>query len=124
MRFGTITCTPETPLLVVAATMAENQVHSVIVIGLELPDTPRRWGIVTDIDVLRAADRGILDTTTAGEIATTELVQVAPGEPLDHAIQIMAEHEISHLLVVDPGTDRPDGVLSTLDVAGVLSQDI
>ena len=31
MRPGTISCTPETPLAVVAATMAENQVHSVIV---------------------------------------------------------------------------------------------
>jgi CBS domain-containing protein len=33
----------------------------------------------------------------------------------------MAEHETSHLVVVDPSTDRPVGVLSTLDVARVVA---
>ena len=33
----------------------------------------------------------------------------------------MAEHEISHLIVAEPHTARPIGVLSTLDVARALA---
>ena len=33
----------------------------------------------------------------------------------------MVEHEISHLIVVEPHTARPIGVLSTLDVARALA---
>ena len=33
----------------------------------------------------------------------------------------MAEYNVSHLAVVDPLTNRPSGVLSTLDVARVLA---
>jgi hypothetical protein len=33
----------------------------------------------------------------------------------------MAEHDVAHLIVVAPQTDKPVGVLSTLDIAGVLA---
>jgi CBS domain-containing protein len=33
----------------------------------------------------------------------------------------MVEHEVRHALVVDPRSGRPVGVLSTLDLAGVLA---
>ena len=33
---------------------------------------------------------------------------------------MMAEHEMTHLVVVDPSTKKPVGVLSTLDVSAVL----
>jgi CBS domain-containing protein len=46
---------------------------------------------------------------------------VAAGDSLAHAAQLMSEHEIAHLVVVDQGTERPIGILSTLDVARVLS---
>jgi CBS domain-containing protein len=33
----------------------------------------------------------------------------------------MAESGVSHLAVVDPNTDRPVGVVSTLDIAGAVA---
>jgi CBS domain-containing protein len=56
---------------------------------------------------------------TAGEIAVAEPVTVEPSLPLDEAIRLMDEHETAHLIVADGG--RPVGVLSMLDVAGILA---
>jgi hypothetical protein len=33
----------------------------------------------------------------------------------------MLTHGTPHLLVIDPGKQRPIGILSTLDIAGVLA---
>jgi CBS domain-containing protein len=33
----------------------------------------------------------------------------------------MADHNVSHLVVVQPHSGQPVGVLSTLDIAGVLA---
>lgn len=53
---------------------------------------------------------------TAGELAATEMLTIASGDRLDHAGQLMAEHELSHLIVTDAASGRPIGILSTLDV--------
>lgn len=113
MRKGVISCARETPLREVAQTMAREHIHCVVVSDDE------GWAAVTDIDLLRAAESD-LETTTAGEIAAGDLPTVSAGERLDRAGQLMVEHEVSHVLVVDPSSKRPVGVLSTLDVAGVL----
>jgi CBS domain-containing protein len=36
-------------------------------------------------------------------------------------MQLMAEHEVTHVIVVERHSGRPIGVLSTLDVARALS---
>ncbi|HEX2467589.1 MAG TPA: CBS domain-containing protein [Solirubrobacterales bacterium] len=113
MRHGVLTCQPETPLEVVARMMSEHRVHSVVVSNLD-GVSESAWGIVSDVDVLRAAPEGGRDRA-AGEIAGTELLTVAPDETLEHAAQLMAEHEITHLVVVSG--DKPVGVISSLDVA-------
>jgi predicted transcriptional regulator len=48
-------------------------------------------------------------------------VTVAAGEELARAARPMVEHEVSHLIVVEPHSTRPIGVLSTLDVARSLA---
>jgi CBS domain-containing protein len=113
MRAGVISCQPETPLRKVAQMMAEERIHCIIV------SDDGGWGAVTDVDLLRAVD-GDLEATTAGEIAASDLPTVSARESLERAGQLMVEHEVSHVLVVDPDSQRPAGVLSTLDVAGVL----
>jgi CBS domain-containing protein len=55
----------------------------------------------------------------AGELASTELVTVEPGERLERAAQLMAEHQLTHLMVVEGA--RPVGVVSTLDVAASIA---
>ena len=75
------------------------------------------WGIVTALDLVTAALPGV-GTPDAGEIASTEIVTV-DAEPLPRAVQLMVEHQLSHLLVVRRATV---GILSTLDVAGCLAR--
>jgi CBS domain-containing protein len=42
-------------------------------------------------------------------------------DPLERAMQLMTEHEVTHVIVVERHAGRPIGVLSTLDVARALS---
>lgn len=119
MRHGTLSCRGEDSLRTVAGLMAQHRVHSVVVTDLD-GASEHAWGVVTDADVVRAFAEDV-DRLTAREIAGTELLTVCPEEALERAAQLMAEHEVSHLVVVDRGTDRPVGVLSRLDVAAQLA---
>lgn len=121
MRAGIISCGPETDLTTVARMMATNHVHAVVVSGIDsTPDGGEHltWGILTALDLVTATLPGV-GTPVAGEVASTEIVTVDAGEPLEHAVQLLVEHQLSHLLVVSGA--RPVGVLSTLDVAGWLA---
>jgi CBS domain-containing protein len=114
MRQQVIHCPPEAPLRTVARIMVEDGIHCVIV------GTEAGWRVVSDHDLLRAAEGGI-DGVSAGEVATGDLPTIGVDEPLDSARELMVEHEVTHALVVDPRSGRPVGVLSTLDLAGVLA---
>ena len=118
MRPEVLTCPPDAPLRDVARTMASEHVHSVIVSGAGSGE--RKWGIVSDMDLMRAA-REDIDERTASWAAASEFISVAPDEALERAVQMMVEHDATHIVVVDPVDDTPIGVLSTLDVAGLLA---
>ena len=113
MHTGILTTDTTTPLRLVARLMAEHHVHAVAVAE---PDHVRRpWGIVTALDVAAAASSGVEET--AGEAASSEVLTVSAADALDHAASMMVEHRVSHLIVVDPASGHPCGILSTLDVA-------
>ncbi len=113
MHTGVLTTDPSTPLRVVARLMAQQRVHAVAVADPEY--TRRPFGIVSAIDVVAAAAAGIEET--AAQAASTEVVTVRSDDPVDQAARVMAEHNLGHLIVVDPSTGHPCGVLSALDVA-------
>jgi CBS domain-containing protein len=98
--------------------MASEHVHAIVVLADGDGRERRPFRVVTDIDVLRAADR--IDELTAVEAATGPVLETNPDEPLSEAVHRMARQRVTHMLVVEPGTGRPVGVLSTLDVAGIL----
>jgi len=122
MTEGLISCAPTTPLRSVARLMATHRVHSVFVFdyGHEDDETTELWGIVSDLDLVAAAWVDV-DQQTAGESAVTPLVYVSRDDDLRRAAQLMAESGVSHLAVVDPATERPVGVISTLDIAGAVA---
>jgi CBS domain-containing protein len=122
MTEGLISCAPSTPLRSVARLMATHRVHSVFVFdyGQEDDETTELWGLVSDLDLVAAAWADV-DEQTAGESAVTPLVYVARSDDLRHAAQLMAESGVSHLAVVDPATQRPIGVVSTLDIARAIA---
>jgi CBS domain-containing protein len=41
--------------------------------------------------------------------------------PLREAGELMLDHGATHVIVIDPDSQRPIGVLSTLDIAGLLA---
>jgi CBS domain-containing protein len=122
MHVGVVTCERETPLLEVAATMARERIHCVVVESGS-GDGGEPWGIVSDLDLMAAATVRDLAQQTAGGSAATPVVLVTPEETLERAAQLMTEHTASHLVVVEPRTRRPIGVLSTIDVASKLTEE-
>jgi CBS domain-containing protein len=46
---------------------------------------------------------------------------VATVDPLERAVQLMVEHEVSRPIVVEQRSMRPIGVVSTLDIARALA---
>jgi len=78
------------------------------------------WGIVSDLDLIAA---GIRDNPerTARDLADQPVIAVKPSMPLRDAGDLMLTHRVSHLVVTDAEAGRPIGILSTLDLAGVLA---
>ncbi len=115
MNTGLLMTDPDTSLRVVARLMAEQQVHAVAVAD---PDHARRpWGLISVADVLAAAAANA--EPTAGEVASADaIVPIAASASLDEAAQIMTEHGLTHLLVIDPVTGHTIGIVSALDIAG------
>lgn len=122
MHPGVVTCPPETPLRDVAVMMARYAIHAVVVFTDDV-DTDRVgvWGVVSDTDLVAAA--GVHDVTgrTAGGTARTPVVTVSPADSLEHVAELMREHRVTHAVVVGDESERPVGIVSTLDVARVLA---
>ena len=113
MHPGVFTCEPSVSLRQVCRLMVTYHVHAIVV-----GSTGDEWSMVTNVDVLAAAGRDP-DVLTAGDVANSPTLTTAPDEPLVGAARRMAERGADHMIVVDDG--RPAGVLSSLDVAGIIA---
>jgi CBS domain-containing protein len=106
------TAAPSQSLTDVARLMKQEDVGSVPVV-----DGERLIGMVTDRDIVV---RGIADGSDphaikAGDIASRDVVTVRPGDDLDDAMRLMAQHQVRRLPVVDDG--HLVGVVAQADVA-------
>jgi CBS domain-containing protein len=119
MHEGVLSCPTDAPLSTVAELMAAKHVHCVVVTD---HDDTSVWGVISDLDLVAAAGVRDLDAQSAGGSAATPALAIGPDETLQRAAQVMTEHATAHLLVVDPDSGRPVGVLSTLDVARTLAE--
>jgi CBS domain-containing protein len=116
MHRGVVTCSPTTRLVTVAREMAAHRIHCVVV---RSQDADAVWGVVSDLDLVAAAALGAADGT-AGSAAATPAVTAHPRDGIRRAMQLMVEHQVTHVVVVDDD-GRPSGVISTLDVAELLA---
>jgi CBS domain-containing protein len=117
-----LTCDPQTTMVAVARRMASEHVHAIVVlretIDAEGAIGRRAWGIITDRDVLRcAAD---IEDRLAEDVALGGVLTVHPDDRLEDVAARMLDRRTSHAVVVEQRTDRPVGVLSTLDIAGIV----
>jgi CBS domain-containing protein len=119
MRAGVVECQPDADVKDVAQLMAAHAIHCVVVAGIERRERGGdrlAWGIVSDLDLIGALAPGT-PAASAGRLAATEIVTVEPTDSLEHAAQLMADHDTHHLVVASSASGRPVGVLSTLDIA-------
>ena len=112
MHPGVISCPPDAGAVDVARLMALNHVHCVVIGRAE------GWGLITAMDVLRDAVGGD-GSATAADMARTP-VTVNARESLGRLATQMAAEDAEHALVLDAG-GRPVGVVSSLDVAGIVA---
>ena len=117
MRHGILSCPFDASLRDAAQTMASHHVHTIVVTD---PADGSPWGALSDTALLGA----MLDT--AGEcllrdVADRDLNTVSSGDSLIGAARLMRERGIAHLVVRDADSGRPSGMLSILDLAGILA---
>ncbi len=79
-----------------------------------------RLGIFTNTGLQRAVlDGRPLATLAVRELATFQLVSIAPDAPLFDALALMIQHQVHRLVVADG--ERIDGLLEQLDLLSFLS---
>jgi CBS domain-containing protein len=117
MTPGVQSVSPGETLPAVATMMRESDVGAIPVV-----DGNQLVGIVTDRDIVAraVAESADLARTTAGEIASRDVMTVGPDESLDDARRRMAERQIRRLPVLEDG--RLVGMLAQADVAMVASE--
>jgi CBS domain-containing protein len=117
MHSGIFSCSGDAPLGEVAGIMAKHRVHAVAVTN---GNDRRIVAVASDLDVIAAAASG--KEPTARQIAATEPLSISANAPIQNAAQMMTEHGVAHLVVVDAAGGYPVGVLSTLDLAALYSR--
>jgi CBS domain-containing protein len=122
MHPGILSCHPDASMTEVARLMATHHVHCIAVIGTS-HDEPREtlvWGLISDLDLIRAGTP-LGSEQSARALAVDPVISIRSTMPLRQAGEAMLDHGVSHMIVTDPDTQRPIGVLSTLDIIGVLA---
>src|SRR5690606_8082798 len=95
----------------IATKMAENDIGFI-----PIKDGENLVGVVTDRDlVIRGYAKKLDETASASEVMTNKCITVTPDATVDEASNLMAEHQIRRLCVVDNG--RLVGVCAIGDLA-------
>jgi CBS domain-containing protein len=113
---GILACSGDASLEEVAALMARNNVHAIVVVDDRAVEPP----VISDLDLISAVASGRSAELTASDIAGTGAVSIFREEDLGRAAQLIAEHRVSHLVVRDERR-QPIGIVSTLDLAEAIS---
>ncbi|POX54467.1 CBS domain-containing protein [Streptomyces sp. Ru71] len=112
MTADPVTVEPQASVTSVARLMRDQDLGAVLV-----TDGDDLRGLVTDRDlVVRAlAEGGDPEQTTVARACSDDLVTVGPDDELNVAVQVMREHSVRRVPVVDHG--HPVGIVSLGDLA-------
>lgn len=114
MRPGVVSTPANAGVAMLATTMLQHGIHSVLV-AAEPGGVPL---IVTDLELVRAALER--PDARAADIAREPVGSVSADALVGQALRVMAERYIAHLLVTDPESGgAPLGIISSFDVAAV-----
>ena len=109
-------CTPNSTLQVVARMMIDNDCGEIPVVDDHESRHP--VGVITDRDIaIRAVAKGAApDQSSVGEFMTCPVVTVRPEDSLQQCCDVMEQHQIRRVLVVDD-QERICGIVSLADVS-------
>jgi CBS domain-containing protein len=112
-----VTAAADTLLPALAKLLSDTPVSLVVVCTRE----QKMAGIVTKTDVVRtiAQQPGAVGWLRAEDAMTREVVACRPSDRLEQALQVMREHSLVHIPIVD-GEARPVGVMEARDVLRAL----
>ena len=98
------------------ATEAAQRMIETEVGPLPLVEGDRPVAMITDRDLTArvVAEGRDPNSVTVGDIATTDLVTITPDQDVDEARQLMAQHQLDRLLVVEG--NRLAGIISEADI--------
>jgi len=116
MRHGIFSCPADASLRSAARTMSTQHVHMILATD---PRDGSPIGTLSDGQLLEA----LLEHAEAslGDVVQPGLDTISSAQPLIAAAEQMRASKRTHLLVRDAHSGKAVGVLSTLDVAGVLA---
>ncbi len=118
MRHGILSCSAASSLREAARTMSLHHVHTIVVTD---PADDAPVGLLSDASLLSAMlQPGAADRVLA-DVADPNIDTISSDELLTVAAGLMRDHATAHLVVRDPHSGRPNGMLSTLDLAGILA---
>lgn len=108
-----VTVEPRTSVTAVARMMRDENIGAVLVTEGE-----QLRGLVSDRDlVVRAmAEGGDPNATTVADACSDDLVTVGPDDELRRVVEVMREHSVRRVPVVDEG-QHPVGIVSIGDLA-------
>jgi CBS domain-containing protein len=118
MRHGVLSCPADATLRDAARTMSLHHVHTIVVTD---PADGSPAGILSDSVLLGALLDFPRGDPPLADVADADVSAISSDEPLTVAAELMRERGIDHVLVRDAESGRPSGMLSTLDVAGILA---
>ncbi|WP_411147797.1 CBS domain-containing protein [Streptomyces sp. A30] len=112
MTSAPVTVEPQTSVTAVARIMRDRDLGAVIV-----TDGDELRGLVTDRDlVVRSlAEGGDPEQITVAGACSDDLVILTPEDDVDHAVELMREHAVRRLPVVEGG--HPVGIVALADLA-------
>ncbi|GAC1542455.1 MAG: CBS domain-containing protein [Herpetosiphon sp.] len=124
MHRGVVSCTDDTPVAHVAATMRDNDISCVVV----LSGNDEIRGIITQSDIIKSLGVRHFErrpwNLLAEHIMTPEVVTITAYTALDEASQLMTERHIHRLVVVDPAQpSRAIGICSMSDIIRALADE-
>jgi CBS domain-containing protein len=112
MTAGPVSLPPDASATEAARQMRDHDTGAILVVeGQDL------LGIVTDRDiVVRAVAEGIApDDCRIGDICSRDPVTLSPDQPVEEAIQVLRDHKVRRIPVVEDS--RPVGIVSIGDLA-------
>lgn len=111
------TTSPDTLVESAAQTMLANGVGSLVVVD----EDNHLEGILTTTDFVKiVAERKPKDQTPVSTYMSTDVVTVSAQTPLEEAADLLIEHGVHHLPVVDD-SEGVIGIITTTDIAAYIS---